>query len=269
MADHSLVGAGEQVILGDVGNSNSVFGVLQDGRLLEVFRLATERSRTSDELAALLLPLLSRAGIDPKRTTGFIVCSVVPPLNPILATLATSIFNCRALFIEPGIRTGLPIRYDNPSEVGADRIVNALAARELFGAPVVVVDFGTATTFDVVNQAGEYIGGIIAPGVAISAEALFAQAAKLYRVDLRRPEALIGRTTSSAMQSGIYYGYLGLVEGIIGRLRLELPKLKRTVATGGLADLVARDSTLIDEVQPNLTLLGLQLVWERNRPRAR
>jgi type III pantothenate kinase len=259
----------EQVLLVDVGNSNTRFGVLRQGAIAHVFRLATESSRTADEMAALLLPLFERVGLDPAATTGFIVSSVVPPFNAILVTLAQEIFGTKAVFIEPGIRTGIPIRYDNPAEVGADRIVNSVAARELYGAPVVVVDFGTATTFDVVNAAGEFIGGIIAPGVAISAEALFAQAARLYRVDLRRPDQLIGRTTSTAMQSGIYFGYLGLVDGILNRLRQEVPGLQKVVATGGLGELLAGGSLLIDEVNPRLTLIGLQLVWERNRTRIR
>lgn len=259
----------EQVLLVDVGNSNSVFGVLRDGRIEQVFRLATDRGRTADEAAALLLPLFARAGLDPGATRGVMVSSVVPPLNPMIHSLAQETFGCRATFIEPGIRTGMTIRYDNPAEVGADRIVNVVAARELYGAPVVVCDFGTATTFDVVSAAGEYAGGIIAPGIGISAEALFAQAAKLYRVDLRRPEQLIGRNTVGAMQSGIHYGFLSLVDGILARLEGEIPGLKSVVATGGLADLVVPGSPRIREHNPHLTLVGLQLIWERNQPRKR
>lgn len=259
----------EQVLLVDIGNSNSVFGVLRAGRIEQVFRLATDRGRTADEVAALLLPLFARAGLAPGETRGMMVSSVVPPLNPMLHTLAQETFGCRATFIGPGIRTGMTIRYENPAEVGADRIVNVVAARELYGYPVVVVDFGTATTFDVVNAAGEYAGGIIAPGIGISAEALFAQAAKLYRVDLRRPEHLIARNTAGAMQSGIHYGFLGMVDGLLARLEAELPGLRSVVATGGLADLMVAGSPRIREHNPHLTLLGLQLIWERNQPRSR
>lgn len=260
----------EQVLLVDIGNSNSVFGVLGvGGEIEQVFRLATDRGRTADEVAALLLPLFARAGLDPRATRGMMVSSVVPPLNPMLHTLAQETFGCRATFIGPGIRTGLTIRYENPAEAGADRIVNVVAARELYGAPVVVVDFGTATTFDVVNTAGEYAGGIIAPGIGISAEALFAQAARLYRVDLRRPDQLIARNTAGAMQAGIHYGFLGMVDGILARLETELPGLRNVVATGGLADLMVAGSPRIREHNPILTLLGLKLIWERNQPRQR
>lgn len=269
MAEPVLAGFSGSVLLVDVGNSNSVFGVLREGRIERVFRLATERGRTSDEVAALLLPLFARAGLDPVEIRGVMVSSVVPPLQPMLHALALESFGCRATFIEPGIRTGMTIRYDNPAEVGADRIVNAVAARELFGSPVVVVDFGTATTFDVVNAAGEFAGGIIAPGIGISAEALVAQAARLHRVDLRRPDQLIARSTAGALQSGIHYGFLGMVDGILARLEDELPGLRNVVATGGLAELMVAGSPRIREHHPNLTLVGLKLIWERNQPRKR
>jgi len=194
-----------------------------------------------------------------------VISSVVPPLRSTLELLSRRYFGTAPLFVEPGIKTGLPIRYDHPSEVGADRIVNSLAARERYGAPVVVVDFGTATTFDVVNAAGEYAGGIIAPGVGISAEALFSHASRLFRVDLSEPERLIGSNTAAAMQSGIYYGYVGLVDGILERLLAELPDLQSVVATGGQAELIAGGSRHIREVAPLLTLHGLQLIHERNR----
>ena len=174
-------------------------------------------------------------------------------------------FGKKPLFIEPGVRTGMPIRYDNPTEVGADRVVNAVAARERFGAPVIVVDFGTATTFDVVNAAGEYAGGIIAPGIMISAEALFAHASRLYRVDVRKPSELVGKNTAGAMQAGIYYGYIGLVDGILERLLAEIPGVKTVVATGGQADLIAAGSKHIREVDQMLTLVGLKLIYDRNR----
>jgi type III pantothenate kinase len=257
----------EQVVLVDAGNTNTVFGVLAGGELVESFRLSTERGRTADEYGALLLPLFQRLDLSPTATTDFLVSSVVPPLNATMELLARQYFHAEAVFIEPGIRTGLPIRYDNPSEVGADRIVNAIAARHLFGSPVVVVDFGTATTFDVVNAAGEYQGGIITPGIGISAEALFAQASRLYRVDIKKPSQLVGRNTAGAMQSGIYYGYISMVDGILERLHEEIPDLRRVVATGGLAELIAEGSEFIQEVKPQLTLLGLQLIHELNRKR--
>lgn len=257
----------EQVVLVDTGNTNTVFGVLREGRLVESFRTSTQRDRTADEWGALLRTLFTARGLDCDATDAVVVSSVVPPLNPVLEEVARETFGARLLMIEPGIRTGMPIRYDAPAEVGADRIVNAVAARARFGAPVVVVDFGTATTFDVVNPAGEYAGGIIAPGIGISAEALFAQASRLYRVDIRKPPQLVGSNTAGAMQSGIYYGYVGLVDGILKRLHDELPGLEMVVATGGQAPLIAAGSQFIREVDPLLTLDGLRRIYEHNRER--
>lgn len=257
----------EQVVLLDVGNTNAVFGVLRGNELVESFRISTDRERTADEYGAALMPLFARCGLDPLVTSGFLISSVVPPLHPTLVSLAERYFATEATFIEPGIRTGMAIRYDNPSEVGADRIVNSVAAREIYGAPVVVVDFGTATTFDVINEAGEYAGGIIAPGIGISAEALFAQASRLYRVDIRKPQQLVGRHTAGAMQSGIYYGYTGLVDGILARLHEEMPSLESVVATGGQAALIAEGSNYIHHVDTELTLVGLKLIYELNRKR--
>jgi type III pantothenate kinase len=256
--------SGGPIVLVDVGNTNTVFGVWQGERLLDSFRLSTVE-RTADEYGAHLLPLFARSGLDMGACEAVVVSSVVPPLQFTLAQLARRFFGCEAFFVEPGVRTGLPIDFPNPGEVGADRIVNAVAARELCGAPVVVVDFGTATTFDVVDGAGRYVGGLIAPGVGISAEALFSHASRLYRVDIRRPERLVGRTTSGAMQSGIYYGYIGLVDGVLARLRDEVEGLRTVVATGGLAELIAGGSQHIDRVEPDLTLLGLKLIYDRNR----
>ncbi len=253
------------LVLVDVGNTNTVFGVYRGDELIESFRLSTDTERTADEYGSLLLPLFGRSGIDPTEAEAVVISSVVPPLHLTLDMLARRYFGKKPLFIEPGVRTGMPIRYDNPAEVGADRIVNAVAARERFGAPVVVVDFGTATTFDVVNAAGEYVGGIIAPGIMISAEALFAHASRLYRVDVKRPSELVGSNTAAAMQAGIYYGYVGLVDGILERLTAELPGLKSVVATGGQADLIASGSKYIREVDPLLTLVGLKLIYQKNR----
>ncbi|HEX6202438.1 MAG TPA: type III pantothenate kinase [Thermoanaerobaculia bacterium] len=258
-------GADGLLVLVDVGNTNTVFGVYRGDELIESFRLSTEPERTADEHGALLLPLFARAGLDPAATEAVVVSSVVPPLEPTLERLAVRYFHCQPLFVAPGVRTGLPIRYDNPSEVGADRIVNSLAARELYGAPVIVVDFGTATTFDVVNAAGEYAGGIIAPGILVSAEALFARASRLRRVDVKKPPQLVGRDTSGAMQSGFYYGYIGLVDGILERLLAEIPDVKNVVATGGQAQLIASGSRYIREVNDLITLVGLKLIHERNR----
>jgi len=253
------------VVLVDVGNTNTVFGIYQGDELIESFRLSTDTERTADEYGSLLLPLFTRRGVDPTAAEAVVISSVVPPLHLTLDHLARKYFGKKPLFIEPGVRTGMPIRYDNPTEVGADRVVNAVAARERYGAPVIVVDFGTATTFDVVNAAGEYVGGIISPGIMISAEALFAHASRLYRVDVRKPSELIGKNTAGAMQAGIYYGYIGLVDGILERLLAEIPGVKTVVATGGQAELIASGSKYIREVDQMLTLVGLKLIYDKNR----
>ncbi|MGE0639193.1 MAG: type III pantothenate kinase [Thermoanaerobaculia bacterium] len=253
------------LVVVDVGNTNTVFGVYRGDTLVANFRLSTDTERTSDEYSGILLPLFQRAGVDPRQASAVLVSSVVPPLNTALNRLSGDLFGQAPTYVEPGIRTGMPIRYDHPAEVGADRIVNAVAARELYGAPVIVVDFGTATTFDVVNAAGEYTGGIISPGILISAEALFAHASRLYRVDIRKPPELVGRNTAGAMQAGIYFGYIGLVDGILERLLGEIGAECRIVATGGQAELIASGSRYLRHVEPMLTLTGLRLIHERNR----
>lgn len=250
----------------DVGNTNIVLGVYHGERLVDSWRLSTARDRTADEYGILARELL---GGNARDLEGAIVASVVPPVNHTIAEMVRKYFGHDALFVEPGIKTGLSIHIQNPLEVGADRIVNAVAAFELFGGPSVVVDFGTATTFDLVSAEATYEGGIIAPGLTISAEALFARAARLPRVDIRRPPHLIGTNTVASMQSGIYYGYLALVDGILARMKREIPALKRVVATGGLAELISEDSKHIDEVDAELTLKGLKLIWDRNREKNR
>jgi type III pantothenate kinase len=258
--------AGADLLLAvDAGNTNTVFGLWRGDELVDSIRLKTDTERTSDEYGALLLTLLGRRGVTPEAIGGVVISSVVPPLHTTLVRLARDYFRRKPLFVEPGVKTGMPIRYDNPAEVGADRIVNALAARELYGAPVVVVDFGTATTFDVVSGKGEYVGGIIAPGILIAAEALFAHASRLYRVDVQPPERLVGSNTATAMQAGIYFGYVGLVDGILERLLGEMPGLESVVATGGQAELIASGSKFIRKVDPLLTLIGLRRIHELNR----
>lgn len=265
-SEKEIAGDGGGVLLAlDAGNTNTVCGIWRGEALVDSFRLKTDTERTSDEYGALLLPLLARRGVDPSEIRGVIVSSVVPPLQTTLTRLCREYFRRKPLFVGPGVRTGMPIRYDNPAEVGADRIVNAVAARELYGAPVVVVDFGTATTFDVVNGAGEYVGGIIAPGVLIAAEALFAHASRLYRVDVQPPERLVGKNTAGAMQAGIYYGYVSLVDGLLERLHAEMPDLREVVATGGQAEMIAAGSKHIGRVEPLLTLIGLRRIHELNR----
>src|SRR5438128_2041062 len=247
----------------DVGNSNVVLGVYRDNDLLNSWRLATARERTADEYG-ILVKQLTDGTID-GALEGVIVSSVVPPLNSTMAPMIEHYFGVQPLFVEPGVKTGIAIHVDNPQEVGADRIVNSVAAYDAFGGPVVIVDFGTATTFDVVTADAEYVGGVIAPGINISAEALFARASRLPRVEIRRPPSVVGTNTVVNMQSGLYFGYLGLVDGILTRIKQEVAGIKRVVATGGLAALFEEDSEHIDETDSELTLKGLKIIWDRNR----
>ena len=250
----------------DVGNTNVVLGIYRGDELAGSWRLATARERTADEYGILARQLL---GDFASSLDGAIVSSVVPPLNFAIQSMIESRFGLEPLFVEPGVKTGIAIHVDNPQEVGADRIVNCVAAFERYGGPSIIVDFGTATTFDVVTENAEYVGGVIAPGINISAEALFARASRLPRVDIRRPPTVIGTNTVVNMQSGLYFGYLGLVDGILARMKSELPPLKKVLATGGLAPLLARDSEHIEEVVDDLTLEGLKRIWDRNRASAR
>jgi type III pantothenate kinase len=244
----------------DVGNTNVVLGLYRGEQLISSWRLATARERTSDEYGILAKQLIGNTALE-----GAIIASVVPPMNSSIAAMIEKYFGLEATFVEPGIKTGLAIQTDNPLEVGADRIVNCVAAHSLYGGPTIIVDFGTATTFDVVTADARYIGGVIAPGLTVSAEALFARAARLPRVDIRRPDSVIGTNTVVNMQSGIYFGYLGLVDGILARMKREVPGLAHIVATGGLADLLAADSEHIESVDAELTLKGLKIIYDRNR----
>ena len=246
----------------DVGNTNIVLGIYRGEQLVSSWRLATARERTSDEYGILARQLIGDMPLE-----GAIVASVVPPLNSAVAAMVDKYFGVEPLFIEPGVKTGIAIHTDNPLEVGADRIVNCVAAHAVYGGPTVIVDFGTATTFDLVTADAKYVGGVIAPGLNISAEALFARAARLPRVDIKRPATVIGTNTVVNMQSGIYFGYLALVDGILERIKREVPDLKKVVATGGLAILFEEDSQHIDEIDPELTLKGLKIIYDRNRTR--
>ena len=248
----------------DIGNTNVVLGVFDGKRLVANWRVGTKTQITPDEYAMILKDLFNFEGFEFKQIDGVIISTVVPPLLPVMTEMSKKYFRIEPMVVTHEIKTGIKIRYDNPKEIGADRIVNAAAAYKLYGGPIIIVDFGTATTFCAVTRNGEYLGGAITPGVKISAEALFQRASKLPRVELTKPRSVIGTDTVSAMQAGIIYGYAGLVDGIVERMKKELSPDAKVVATGGLAELVSAETSSIQEIKPHLTLEGLCLIYDLN-----
>ncbi len=249
----------------DIGNTNVTFGAFEGEHIKATWRVSTAIHRMPDEYANLMLSLMERQGVKAAQIDDVVICSVVPPLLLIFEEVCKKYLRKTPLVVEAGVKTGVRIDMDNPREVGPDRIVNAVAAHHLYGGPVIVIDMGTATTMDVVAKGGKYIGGAIAPGIAIATEALFTRTAVLPRIELSLPKKAIGRNTVAAMQSGIVFGYIGLIEGLINRIQAELDEKAKVVATGGFATLMARATDLIDEVNPDLTLIGLRLIYNMNR----
>jgi type III pantothenate kinase len=273
----------------DVGNTNTVLGLYRldasgaqaltgsgaeekKSQLAAHWRVSTHRAQTVDEYGVFFVNLFEMHGMSPSQVTHIIISSVVPPVDSTLRQVCETYFKVEPLFVEPGIKTGMPVLVDNPTELGADRLADCIAAFEKYGGPCIVVDFGTATKFEVISERGEYLGGAIAPGLGLSADALFSRAARLSRVDIKRPSKVIGTNTVGHLQSGLYYGYIGLVDGILERIFAELGHKPRVVATGGLARMIATDSRFISEIDDLLTLDGLRILFERNRvakPRGR
>ena len=249
----------------DIGNTEITLGVFEGEELRATWHLATRIHRVADEYAALLMNLLQHQNIKLESIREIAICCVVPPLLSTVVDMCRRYFSIKPLVVGAGVKTGVRVRMDNPREVGADRIVNAAAAHRLYGGPVIITDFGTATTFDVVSKEGDYLGGVIAPGIGIAAEALFIRAAMLPRVELTRPARVIGSNTNSAMQSGIIYGYIGLVEGIVSRIQKELGEKATVISTGGYADLIANETRVIKAVNHDITLIGLRLIYDMNR----
>ncbi len=249
----------------DVGNTHTVLGVFEDDRLLDNWRIRTETEKTIDEYGILVKDLFMFSDIKLEDIHGIGISCVVPPITNILEGMALKFFGLKPLVVGPGIKTGMPIYYDNPVEVGADRIVNAVAAYAKHGRSLIIVDFGTATTFDYISPKGEYMGGVISPGILISTEALFQQASKLPRVELIKPKGIIGKNTVNSIQAGIIHGYVGLVDGIVRRMKRETKTNPKVIATGGLADLIAPESEFIEEIDHFLTLDGLRIIYQRNQ----
>jgi type III pantothenate kinase len=249
----------------DLGNTNLTIGLYEGDKLLNHWRLATEDARMPDEYGLQLLGLLTHIGKTPADLTGICLASVVPPLTSRVAQACREYLKCEALIVDTGIKTGIKIRYEDPKAVGADRVADAVAVLTLHGGPACVVDFGTATTFNAVTADGQYLGGAITAGVNLAADALFTHTAKLARVDIQRPPSVIGRNTVHAMQSGLLFGYVSMVEGMVARFRRELGETMKVIATGGLSEIVARETDVIDIIAPWLTLDGLRIIWELNR----
>jgi type III pantothenate kinase len=253
------------ILVFDVGNTNMVVGVFSKGELLTHWRLRTDTLRTSDEYGIILNSLFQYHNLSMQEVSAVVISSVVPSLMMELEWTSQRYFSCKPLVVGPGIKTGLSIKYDSPREIGADRVVNAVAGYHKYGGPLIIIDFGTATTFCVVNEAGEYLGGAIAPGIKISTDALVSRASKLPRVELTVPKSLIGKNTVMSMQIGIMYGFVGQVEGIIERMKKEIHGSPRVIATGGLAAVIARETSAIDIIDEFLTLEGLRMIYEMNR----
>lgn len=249
----------------DVGNTNIVLGVYENKTLIKHWRISTNRDKTADEYGIQIRLFFHCSGIDVKNISGTVISSVVPPIMPVLETMVFKYLGHHPLVVGPGVKTSMSIKYENPREVGADRIVNAIAAIELYGGPLIVVDFGTATTFCAISDKGEYLGGAIAPGIGISTEALFTRAAKLPRIELIKPKTIIGKNTIGSMQSGVIYGFVGQVDEIVRRMKEEMGGEPKVIATGGLAELISSESKQIDEVNPFLTLEGLLIIYEKNK----
>ncbi|MGA2284937.1 MAG: type III pantothenate kinase [Dehalococcoidia bacterium] len=249
----------------DIGNTAITIGVFDGEAMRARWSIATDVENLVDEYAILLLSLLNTEGLTGKDVDEAILGSVVPSLTPVFQEVCRRYFKVTPLVVDPGVRTGIRILYDSPRDVGADRVIDAVAAIKLYGPPLIIVDFGTATVFDAISREGDYVGGVIAPGIGISLEALFERTAKLPRIELERPRTAIGKTTVSAMQAGIIFGYVGLIEGIIARMRKELDPEAKVIATGGYAPLIAKETPIIQEVNVDLTLVGLRLIQEANR----
>jgi len=251
----------------DIGNTNITTGLYRGDELAGHWRISTDHQKMPDENGILLLSLMARQAFSPQDVDGVSLASVVPPVTDILSEMLDAYFGKEPLVVGAGVKTGVAVRYDNPYEVGADRVVNAAAAYRLYGGPACIVDFGTGTTFDALSATGDYLGGAIAPGVRVAAEALFQRTAKLPRIDLSRPRKAIGTNTADSMRSGILFGYVGLVEGMVERFRRELGPGMRVIGTGGLAKMIAQETHVIEVVDPWLTLRGLQIIYELNRGR--